>query len=359
MPSFSPKTIYLKRRFVSRSRSLITVLASIFVALVCADFARATDLYASDVTSGLVLKIGPNGIATNFAFLANPKGLVFDQSGNLYAADVTTQSIYKYSPTGARSTFATGFSKPTGVAFDSAHNLYVTDIGTNLIVKITPAGAQSTFASGLNGPADLAFNHLGTLFETDRLGGQIIQFTPAGAASTFASGLSLPTGVAIDSANNLFVADQGTNLISKYAPDGSHQTFATIVDTDAPVRLTIDAADNIYLSVLLGVGGTNIYKYSPAGGNPVTVYNNANDSIGFIALGQPLQLTGISKAGLGPVVVQGLGAPSITYSLNATSDLTQPFTFISSATADSAGHLSFSDANAGSFTQRFYRISFP
>ena len=123
--------------------------------------------------------------------------------------------------------------------------------------------------------------------------------------------------------------------------------------------MTIDAADNIYLSVLLGVGGTSVYKYSPAGGSPVPVFTNATDSIGFIALGQPLQFTDISRVGLGPVVVQGVGAPSITYSLKATSDLTQPFTFITSATADGAGNLSFTDSNAGSFTQRFYRISFP
>ena len=354
-----PKTIRLNLRFVSRSHALMTVLASVVAALVCADFARATDLYASDVTLAAVLKIGPNGIPTTFAPLSNPKGLALDRAGNLYVADVTTQTVYKFTPAGVRSIFSPGFANPTGLAFDSSGNLFVSDIGTNLIIKITPSGAQSTFASGLNRPADLAFNHTGDLFEIDRNSGMIIKFTPAGVPSTFATGLNLPAGIAFDSVNNLFVVEQGTNLVFKYATNGTRQTFATITSTDTPVRLTIDTADNVYLSVILGAGGTSVYKYSPAGGAPSTVFTNATDSIGFIALGQPLQFTAISRNGLGPVVVEGTGAPSVTYSLKATSDLTQPFTFITSATVDNAGNLSFSDVNAGNFTQRFYRISFP
>ena len=334
------------------------MLGSVFVSHVCAGFARATDLYASDLTAGLILKIGPNGIPTTFASVSDPRGLALDQVGNLYVADVTTGSVFKFSPAGARSTFATGFTKPRGLAFDSAGNLFVSDIGTNLIIKITPAGAQSTFASGLNSPTGLAFNQTGDLFETDRLSGMIIRFTPAGVLSTFATGLNLPTGIAFDSANNLFVTEHGTSLVLKYAPNGTHQTFATINNTDIPDRLFIDTVDNVYLSVFLGNVGGSIYKYNPAGGMPVTVFTSATDSVGFIALGQPLQFTSISRTG-GTVIVVGTGAPSIAYSLKATSDLTQPFTFITSATADNGGNLSFTDANAGNFTQRFYRISYP
>ncbi len=355
----SPNSIRLKLSFVSRCHALFALLGVAFVTFGCADFARALDLYASDVTSGAILKIGPNGVPTTFASVSNPKGLALDLTGNLYVGDVTTQSVIKISPAGAASTFATGFTTPSGLAFDSAGNLYVTDIGTNLIRKITPAGAQSTFASGLNRPADLAFDKNGNLFEVDRNSGMIIQFTPSGTPSTFTTGLNAPAGIAIDSANNVFVVEQGTNLVLKYAPNGTHQTFATIAGTDAPVRLAIDTADNVYLSVILGAGGASVYKYAPAGGAPVTFYTNATDTIGFIALGQPLQFTAISRIGLGPIVIQGNGAPSVTYTLKGTSDLSQPFTFITSAAADNAGHLNFSDANAASFSKRFYRIVYP
>ena len=59
------------------------------------------------------------------------------------------------------------------------------------------------------------------------------------------------------------------------------------------------------------------------------------------------------------VVITGLGVPNRLNTIQATPDLIQPFAAIGSALADVNGNFNFEDPNAGSFTQRFYRASFP
>ncbi len=54
-----------------------------------------------------------------------------------------------------------------------------------------------------------------------------------------------------------------------------------------------------------------------------------------------------------------LGVPNRVNTIQASPDLIQPFVAIGAALADASGNFTFDDPNAGSFTQRFYRVSFP
>jgi hypothetical protein len=54
-----------------------------------------------------------------------------------------------------------------------------------------------------------------------------------------------------------------------------------------------------------------------------------------------------------------LGVPNRVNTIQASPDLIQPFVAIGTALADASGNFTFDDPNAGSFTQRFYRVSFP
>jgi hypothetical protein len=59
------------------------------------------------------------------------------------------------------------------------------------------------------------------------------------------------------------------------------------------------------------------------------------------------------------IMITGLGVPNRLNTIQASPDLIQPFVAIGTALADAAGNFTFDDANAGSFTERFYRASFP
>lgn len=69
----------------------------------------------------------------------------------------------------------------------------------------------------------------------------------------------------------------------------------------------------------------------------------------------------ISTTRLGNAHIQltCLGVPSRVNTIQASPDLIQPFVAIGTALADANGNFTFDDPNAGSFPQRFYRVSFP
>ncbi len=128
------------------------------------------------------------------------------------------------------------FNQPHGLAQDLAGNLYVADTGNHTIRKISPAGVVSTLA-GLaeqSGSAD-----------------------GVGSAARF----NHPQGVAVDLSGNIYVADTGNHTIRKITPAGIVTTLAGQAGSsgtgdgaaasarfDAPDRLTVDPAGNVYLS---------------------------------------------------------------------------------------------------------------
>ncbi len=312
----------MKRPFLSH---LISLAALTLVTAAHPQSARAqprpnADLYASDIVSGAILKIAPDGTQTTFSSVGSARGLAFDKAGNLYVADSNAQSIIKITPGGVQSTFASGFGGILAIAFDKGGNLYAGDQGAHSIFKFTPAGVKSTFASGLNQPAELVFDGAGNLFETDFIDGTILEYTPSGSQSIFASGLNAPAGLAFDSQGNLYEADQGTRSILKFAPNGTRQTFASPAP-DIPIRLAFDAANNVYLSANPngGASGGIIYQYTPAGAR--STFATEADRVGFLAFAPVLQILSITHLGNGHIGLQCLGVRNQVNDLQVSPDL--------------------------------------
>src|SRR5258708_35029123 len=122
-----------------------------------------------------------------------------------------------------------------GLAFDSAGNLYFTD--SSRVRVITLDGKIKTIAG--NGPSG---------------------FSGAFGLATSAA-LRNPQGVAVDKANNVYIADLSNRRVRKVAADGTISTFAGTgifgqpqdgapsgSRLGSPYGLTIDAADNLYLT---------------------------------------------------------------------------------------------------------------
>lgn len=72
-----------------------------------------------------------------------------------------------------------------------------------------------------------------------------------------------------------------------------------------------------------------------------------------------LKITSITRLGNGHIRLQCLGAPNQFNTIQATPDMLTSFTNLASVLADATGAFEFEDVNSGSFTKRFYRLSFP
>ena len=85
---------------------------------------------------------------------------------------------------------------------------------------------------------------------------------------------------------------------------------------------------------------------------------NDETAIRFVA--PVFKVSSITRLANRHIVLQCSGAPSSVNKIEATTDLkTTPFSFLGSAAADALGHFQYEDATAGSFTQRFYRVTVP
>ena len=128
----------------------------------------AGNVYVADNGNSQIRKISPAGVVTTFAGsgVSNPTagsssapnvfypyGISIDAAGNLYVSDNSTHLILKITPAGVVTTLAgcyaaglinaTGiaayFNSPKGVAVDAGGNVYVADSKNNAIRKITIA----------------------------------------------------------------------------------------------------------------------------------------------------------------------------------------------------------------------------
>jgi hypothetical protein len=72
-----------------------------------------------------------------------------------------------------------------------------------------------------------------------------------------------------------------------------------------------------------------------------------------------LKILSITKLANGHIMLTGLGAPNQVNSIQASPDLLERFTSLGTVVPDSAGAFQFEDQDAGTFTQRFYRLAYP
>ena len=146
------------------------------------------------------------------------EGLAIDGSGNLYVSDQTLNVVLKVSAAGVTTVFAGtgqhGFSRdggpatsaqlngPSTLAFDANGNLLVADSGNQRIRAVSPGGTLSTFAGsgnyGYSGDGGLA------------------------SAATFA----YPEGLAVGANGDVYVADSNNYVVRVISSAGTISTFA-------------------------------------------------------------------------------------------------------------------------------------
>ncbi|MCL2011912.1 MAG: DUF839 domain-containing protein [Cystobacterineae bacterium] len=169
---------------------------------------------------------------------------------------------------------AAQFDSPRGMAMDKAGNLFVADTDNHCIRKVTPERVVSTFA-GDGTPKDDSSSSRGYA-------------DGVGAAARF----DTPMGITIDAADNLYVTDDGNYRIRKITPQGMVSTLAgsgEFIDSEYVIRdgpgntaqfmnigaITIDTQGNLYV-MDDGGGKGHIRKVTPQG-EVSTIYSGGFD----------------------------------------------------------------------------------
>ena len=127
------------------------------------------NIYASNFVGGIIYKITPGGVVTEFVSFpgSNPNGLAVDSNDHLWACDFGGNAIVHIDPNGnILQTFGIS-GNPSGMikAFDNDDMIY-TRYNGQTINRITPAGVISEISSDalLNGPVGLAYDEFGGLY---------------------------------------------------------------------------------------------------------------------------------------------------------------------------------------------------
>ena len=166
-------------------------------------FDPAGNLYMSDTSNNLVLKMDRQGVVTEFA----GNGIVgFSGDGGT----ATSAALHLRFGGGFQDPslvdYVTGqFLNPAfagGLAADSAGNIFIADTGNHRVRKVSSSGLITTIAG--NGNAGFAGD---------------------GGAATLAS-LSFPASVAVDASGNVFITDSGNNRVRRVSPSGNISTVA-------------------------------------------------------------------------------------------------------------------------------------
>jgi NHL repeat len=140
-------------------------------------------------------------------------------------------------------------------------------------------------------PTGVASDSLGNLYVAEQSNNAIRKITPTGLVTTFAgSGVAgssdglgqaatfnAPVRLALDSANNVYVADRGNFLVRKITPAGLVSTLAgsgvqgstdglgALATFNGPSALVVDSGGNIFVTDSENVGNPKIRRITPAG----------------------------------------------------------------------------------------------
>jgi uncharacterized protein (TIGR03437 family) len=189
----------------------------------------AGNLYISDPSNAVVLKMDPQGVVTVIA----GNGTVGFSGDGAAATSAAVNLGFVNLPAGniiPESHFS------GGIATDSAGNLFIADTGNHRVRKVSPLGVIATVAGN------------------DQQG-----FSGDGAVATLAS-LNNPASVTVDSAGNMYIADTGNLRVRKVSPSGIITTVAgdgtdfysqsgpaTQSPLAPPTAIAVDKAGNLYI----------------------------------------------------------------------------------------------------------------
>jgi sugar lactone lactonase YvrE len=215
-------------------------------------------------------------------------GVAIDGAGDLYTTDNAGGTLIELpksaSGFGAPVTIATGLNEPLGVAVDGAGNVFVADYANLRIVEIpwtgTAFGTPTTVPLGTTTrePRFLKVDGLGNLYFTDYAFDVVLEIPWTG--SGYGTPVVLPftgqnsvNGIAVDQNGDVFVADTyGHNVLELPWTGSAYGTQVALVSgleagAGAPVALTLDAADNLYVAEeYTGFTGTDELLEVPATG---------------------------------------------------------------------------------------------
>lgn len=199
------------------------------------------------------------------------------------------------------STISSSFDGSGGLELDSRGNLYIANFGRDLsnadgtqVWRLDKLGELNLFAAGLQGASGNVFDSQGNLYQSNISGGYISKITPAGIVSTYASqGISAPVGVSIDEDNNLYIcncAGNFGNTIRKVSTNGNSTLFSSGSLFRCPNGITRDAEGNLYVSnfsngnviKVTPNGSASHFATIPGGSNGHIIYSQA-DNILYVA----------------------------------------------------------------------------
>ncbi len=214
--------------------------------------------------------------------------LIFDNDGNLYGSNFGGDTVYKITPEGVATPFASGFNNPNGLAFDTDGNLFVVDWGAGSIHKYDPSGnLLNTYNVGPT-PSGLIASPSGTMIFTDTADDSIIELGTDGSMTTLFEGapLNAPVGLTYDENNTLYIGNYVGREVYRLVGNNV-EYIATVPDGNA--------ADNPFLGFITyaegflygtTMGGHKIYKIDPTQTDVVTSFAGGiqGDVDGDIAL---------------------------------------------------------------------------
>ena len=216
------------------------------------------NVYISD--SRRIRKVDSSGVISTVA-VRGGAGVAVDRSGDVYFAHALAdrdEAVSKVGPSGNVSRVAGGGSGGDGalatssylwftwgVAVDGSDNVYIAEYDLSRIRKVDSSGIISTFA-GWSGT------------------GFMEGFSGDGGSAT-SSLLSSARGVAVDGSGNVYIADTGNHRIRKVGASGLISTFAgsgtttvggfggdggaaTSARLDNPYGVAVDGSGNVYIA---------------------------------------------------------------------------------------------------------------
>lgn len=324
----------------------ITALLAILATLVTTAPAQPTSITAvrAQLLRAAASPLGGRDFAGP---LVNPRGQTLEVAGPpaRFTGAFTNRGTFKTTDTVV--TFAGQYTEMGSYVSDPSTN-YFTDLVIGTSGSLTGGLGDRFIISG-----NFSNNSLQNIAWSTRnaelvfSGGQAHSMSLAGAdsgavfsgyANNFAWGiLHLAPGQSLTLADGNATA-RGALYTQKLILEGGVPQIASITGNGFNLYYDPTDAANDYL------GG---HVYPLAGGGAI------------LPISTDPKITAITRLLNGHILLQCLGVPNRSHTVQVSPDLVIPFTFLSSVTATADGSFQYEDFNAANFTQRFYRLAFP